>query len=65
MSIRIPFPAGNWREFILPTLRDQSFETSSAVTRSWREYIGGGVSGFSGKVEIGREDRRWPCARRS
>lgn len=37
VSTRTPLPAGNRNELILPTLSAQSLDTSSAVTRSWRE----------------------------
>lgn len=47
VSTLTPFPDANRKELILPTLNAQSFETSSAVTLSWREWIGGGVLGSS------------------
>ena len=60
MSTLTPFPVGNLKELILPTLSDQSLEMSSAVIRSCRECIGGGVSGFSERVESGSAERGCP-----
>ena len=58
VSTRTPLPAGKRKESILPTLNDQSFETSSAVTRSKRDCIGGRLSGSSGRFERERDDNR-------
>ena len=54
VSTRTPFPVGNLKELILPMLKVQWLDTSSAVTRSCREYTGGG---FLGSVERWDRDR--------
>lgn len=60
VSILTPLPVGNLNDVILPTLSDQLFETSSAVTRSWIECNGGGVRGSKGRST--RDGRDWPLA---
>ena len=60
LSTLMPFPAGKRNDLILPTLSVQSFETSSAVTLSCTECIGGGVSGFSERCERPSDDRGVP-----
>ena len=60
VSTLIPFPEGKRNKLILPTLKDQSFDTSSAVIRSWIECSGGGISGSEERFEIEREESGAP-----
>lgn len=51
VSTRTPCPAGKRYDLILPTERDQLFDTSSAVRRSWIECSGGGCAGLFDRLE--------------